>query len=105
MKQYNYNLLIGLNDKDTKIQQITVLDAYKIIGNILTSDGINAYSISEQLGFFTHCDGSITTEKSLNVNIILESKKDFTTIIDTIKTVLNQETIGFVQSTVKVDWR
>lgn len=31
-------LMIGLNDKDTKQQEITTLDAYKVVGNILQRD-------------------------------------------------------------------
>lgn len=29
-----FNLYIGLNDKDSKVQEISTLDAYKIIGTI-----------------------------------------------------------------------
>lgn len=29
-----FNLYIGLNDKDSKVQEISTIDAYKIIGAI-----------------------------------------------------------------------
>ena len=33
-----FTLYMGLNDKDTKTQQISIVEAYKIVSNILASD-------------------------------------------------------------------
>lgn len=34
-----FNLYIGLNDKDSKVQEISTIDAYKIIGAICCEQG------------------------------------------------------------------
>ncbi len=88
-------LMIGLNDKDTKQQEITTLDAYKVVGNILQRD----CTITEGRGVYTHEDGTQVFETSLVVDIldfdnsirenwVLEKVKQ-------IKEALNQESVAF----------
>ncbi len=43
MKTKQTNLYIGLNDKDTKVQKIDTIEAYKIVYNILLNNGIKRY--------------------------------------------------------------
>lgn len=99
-----YNLLIGLNDKDKLVQVIDTLNAYKVVNNILTNNGVNGYSIMEQLGYFTNEKKETTIEKSLSVMIISDTELDLTNIIKQIKTTLNQESIGLITSNVNVNW-
>lgn len=44
-----YTMFIGLNDKDSKIQEITTIDAYKIIMRI-----VKDCTIQESKGCYTH---------------------------------------------------
>ena len=64
MKKHTF--YIGLNDKDTKSQLINTLDAYRITTNILGVDS----TIKECKGVYTHEDGTITTENTLEVVLL-----------------------------------
>ena len=87
-------LYIGLNDKDTKTQKISTLDAYAMVCNTLKVDA----TISEARGVYTHADGTIVFETSLVVELL-----DFDDTITnewlkrktkTLKEVLNQESVA-----------
>lgn len=60
-------LYVGLNDKDTKTQKISTLEAYKIVNNIIMkyTDGATIY---EANGLYKHEDGTVVIEKTLRRN-------------------------------------
>lgn len=103
-----YSLLVGLNDKDTKVQQISTVEAYKILMNIIKpyTDGCTIY---EALGYYKHENGDMVQEKSLNIEILYfngEKEKNRATtknIVETIKSVLNQESVAVTYSVVDSD--
>lgn len=87
-------LYIGLNDKDTKNQLIGTLDAYRITTNILGVDS----TIKECKGVYTHEDGTITTENTLEV-VLLDfdntlDRKWLLNKVEAIKMALNQESVA-----------
>ena len=84
---------IGLNDKDSKLQEVTTLDAYKIINNILSGVGYEGWTITEATGFYKHESGEVVIEKSLQVLICFADDKKTSDAIKQIKQVLNQESI------------
>ena len=86
-------LYIGLNDKDTKKQEINTLDAYKIIQNILLSSGYDGGSLTEATGFYKHESGEIVIEKSIRVELDFAEDKKTNDAIKQIKQVLNQESV------------
>ena len=86
-------LYIGLNDKDSKLQEVTILDAYKIINNILSGVGYDGWTITEATGFYKHESGEVVIEKSLQVLICFADDKKTNEAIKQIKTVLNQESV------------
>lgn len=55
-----YTLYIGLNDKDSKVQEISTLDAYKMIGAL-----VGDCTIQEGRGLYTHQDGTTVLESTL----------------------------------------
>ena len=57
-----YTLYIGLNDKDSKVQEINTVDAYKIVGAL-----IGDCTIQEARGLYTHQDGTQVLESTLIV--------------------------------------
>ena len=65
-------LYLGLNDKDTKKQEIATLEAYKIVNNIINNycEGATIY---ECQGIYKHDNGEIVFEKTLNHNIYYTS--------------------------------
>lgn len=86
-------LYVGLNDKDSKVQEISILDAYKIIQNILIGVGYDGWTITEATGFYKHESGEVVIEKSLQVLICFAEDKKTNEAIKQIKQVLNQESV------------
>lgn len=89
-----HTLFIGLNDKDSKLQEITTLDAYKIINRVIIGVGYDGCTISESMGIFKHESGEVVFEKSLRVEILYSEDKKTMDAIKQLKTLLNQESIG-----------
>jgi len=99
MKKHTF--YIGLNDKDTKSQLINTLDAYRITTNILGVDS----TIKECKGVYTHEDGTITTENTLEV-VLLDFEDALTDRwiekkASAIKQALNQESIAHQEEDIK----
>lgn len=99
MKKHTF--YIGLNDKDTKSQLISTLDAYRITTNILGVDS----TIKECKGVYTHEDGTITTENTLEV-VLLDFDDALTDRwiaekANDIKIALNQESIAHQEENIK----
>lgn len=87
-----FNLYIGLNDKDTKQQEILTTDAYKIVGD---------RTITEGKGLYTHTDGTRVLETMLFVQIIdFSGDLDIGPIVELLKTALNQEAIAVIREQV-----
>lgn len=86
-------LYIGLNDKDSKQQEITTLDAYKIIFNAVKKyyDGA---TITESRGFYTHESGAVTFENSLICSILFADDDKTRQLAEDLKILLNQESIA-----------
>ena len=89
-----HTLFIGLNDKDTKTQQISTIEAYKIIYNLLQSVKYEGATISESTGFYTHKSGVIVIEKSLRVEVLFATMDKTESFINLVKVALNQESIA-----------
>lgn len=87
-------LYIGLNDKDTKQQEINTLDAYKVIYNSLRAAGYDAATITEARGVYTHEDGAVTIEMSLEVSILFAEDAKTAALVELVKKALNQEAIA-----------
>ena len=88
-----YIISLGLNDKDTKTQLIDTITAYKKCNEIVLKyvDGATVY---ETQGIFKHNDGTITIEKSLQIEIWEASKKAIENITNELKTEFNQEAVN-----------
>lgn len=80
---------IGLNDKDTKKQEIQTDEAIKIITDLIPID----FTFSICNGVYTHKDGT----KVCEVTIKIESRKSLSGYIEQIKKELNQESILYVE--------
>lgn len=84
-------LYIGLNDKDTKKQEINTTEAVKIVTNILIELG--GATIYEATGIYKHDDGNIVIENTLRVELIEADNELLASKIPLIKQVLNQESV------------
>lgn len=85
-------LYVGLNDKDTKTQVITTVEAYKIALNTITTFA-NGGTIFDTKGIYKHENGEIVIENTLHIELIDVSENALASIISILKTVLNQESI------------
>lgn len=96
-------LFLGLNDKDSKVQEINTVDAYKLAMRAVIRAGYNGASITESTGFYTHDDGQTVIEKSLRIDILNAETRKTSALIEDLKAVFNQESILLeeTESTVK----
>lgn len=91
-----YTLYIGLNDKDSKVQEISTLDAYKIVGAL-----VGDCTIQEGRGLYTHQDGTQVLETTLIVQVIdFSGTLNVRSVVETIKTALNQESVAVIREQV-----
>jgi len=88
-----YILYLGLNDKNTKVQKIATLEAYKITMNILKAYTDGA-TIFEANGLYKHDNGEFVIEKTLRIELLFVSKKQVVDIVTELKRVFNQESIA-----------
>lgn len=101
-----YCLYIGLNDKETKVQKIDTVEAYKIVEQTILGNGIKTATTFRAKGIYQHDDGTIVTENTLRVEIMFFDGNDEVNnavmhkIVDTLKIVLNQESIAVTISEV-----
>lgn len=96
-------LYIGLNDKDTKQQEITTVDAYKIIQRAVLGVGYDGATITEATGIYKHDDGEIVIEKSLEVSILFATDDKTAQLVNEIKHLLNQESIAVQKQNITSD--
>lgn len=89
-----YICYVGLNDQKTECQEITTIDAFKIVSNFAV-EFCGYGTISECVGVYTYKNGNIGSENTLKcefIDIDLEKVKRFCAAV---KVALNQESIGF----------
>ena len=88
-----YNIYIGLNDKDSKKQEVSTRRAKEKTIKILNNNNITGLTMYEVTGVFKHDTGEVVFEKSLKVELLEVKKEDFLKSIEELKTALNQESI------------
>lgn len=93
MELTKFTLFVGLNDKDSKQQEINTIDAYKIVSNLITSD-FGGGTISEATGIYKHEDGTIVTEITLRIELLFTTAEKVKNLVQDLKRVLNQESIA-----------
>lgn len=87
-----YTLYIGLNDQHTKRQEISTLEAFKIVQNILT-EKTGGGTVYNATGIYKHNNGEIVTENTLRVEIVAAPAEAVKNAVYIIKTALNQEAV------------
>lgn len=89
-----YTLYVGLNDKDSKVQEIQTLEAYKVIQKILYNNNVEGATIFEAVGIYKHEDKTFVTENTLRIELMFIDKQTVKAIVDSIKILLNQESVA-----------
>lgn len=85
-------MFVGLNDQISHQQEISTLDAFKIVSNIFR-EVTGGATITEGTGVYTHDDGSLVVEKSLICLIYGADMEHVIEAADQIKIALNQESV------------
>ena len=88
-----YTLYCGLNDKNTRKQEVTTLEAAKMVRNVCL-DYADGATIFEADGIYKHEDGELVVEKTLRVELMMVEQSVVRRIVDTLKAMLNQESIA-----------
>ena len=99
-----YNIYIGLNDKDSKKQEVSTRRAKQETIKILNHNNITGLTMYEVMGVFKHEDGATTFEKSLKVELMEVKKEDVLKSIEEWKRGLNQESILLEEEEKKIDF-
>ena len=86
-------MYIGLNDKDTKQQKISTIEAYKMCQNVF-ADFFGGSTIFDGKGTYTHENGEMVFENTLVCIVYTDNMDNVKKAATTIKTVLNQESIA-----------
>lgn len=85
---------IGLNDKDSKVQEVGTLEASKILSRILGEIGA---TFTDANGVYNHEDGTVVNEASVKAEVFdVDGNLNEGWIIDKtseIKKILNQESV------------
>ena len=97
MKIKEFTISMGLFDKDTKRQEISTLDAYKICINYLMSITDGA-TITEGKGIYKHDDGEIVIEPTFVIQLSFIEKPVVLEIIKQLKVLFNQEKIVLAET-------
>lgn len=88
-----FTLYLGLNDKDSKQQEIATVEAYKIVSNLISSD-FDGGTIFEAKGIYKHEDGQIVTETTLRIELLFTEAVKVKALCETLKKLFNQESIA-----------
>lgn len=89
-----YTLFIGLNDKNTFKQEISTKKAISMIVNTVISNNLSGCTIQQSIGYYLHDDKkSMVVENSINLIIYTNKTSNIKTLINQLKSLLNQESI------------
>ena len=88
-----FTLYLGLNDKDSKQQEVSTLEAYKIVSNLISAD-FDGGTIFEAKGIYKHEDGTIVTETTLRIELLFAEQPQVKALTAVLKKLFNQESIA-----------
>lgn len=103
-KMIQHVLFLGLNDKDSKVQEVSTIDAYKIAMRAVIRAGYTGATITEATGFYTHENGATVIEKSLRIDILDANDRNTAALIDDLKGLFNQESILLEKNNTSVEF-
>lgn len=92
-----FTVIAGLNDKDTKKQEISIADAHNIIIEILKNNGVEGATFTECKGLYIHEDGTAVFENSIKIELLFIEYEAVKNICKELKIKLNQESVVLEQ--------
>ena len=95
-----YTLYLGLNDKDTKKQEVNYFDAYKLVNSIVFSR-VNGATFSKREGYYKHEDGTLVIENTICIELLFTDFETVKEIVALLKETFNQESIAVQTQTIE----
>lgn len=94
MNAKTFQIALGLNDKDTKLQKYSTLEAYKIVTNLICAR-FGGGSVFEGRGVYRHTDGSntIVSETTLFIFISGAERSAVMAFCAELRQIFNQESV------------
>lgn len=90
-----YTFYVGLNDKDSKVQEVNTLEAAKIVQNVFIKNEVDGATITSGKGIYKHENGMVVTEETLIIQVYeFGEPVKVKEICDDLKVMLNQESIA-----------
>lgn len=94
-----FTLYLGLNDKDTKVQEIATVEAYKLVTRLLAAE-FGGGTVFEATGVYKHTPENATViETTLRIEILFAEESAVRAFVEELKKLFNQQEIA-VQSEV-----
>lgn len=87
-----YQIALGLNDRETKVQKYSTLEAYKIVTNLICAK-FGGGSVFEGRGVYTHENGQIISETTLFIMIAGAERSAVMAFCAELREMFNQESV------------
>lgn len=87
-----YELIMGLNDQDTKKQEIPTIDALKKVKSYIAGK-FGGATVSMAQGIYQHENGDVVTEMSVKVELLFAEEKQIREAVEFLKKEFNQESV------------
>lgn len=102
MKITKHILYMGLNDKDSRQQEINTVDAFKMATRAVCRyyDGA---TIKDATGIYRYESGEIEVEKSLEIAILFADDDKIAKLVADLKILFNQESIALQKMVIESD--
>lgn len=97
-----FTLYLGLNDKETKMQKIATVEAFKIVTN-LVAKRFGGGTIFEAQGIYKHDNGVVVTETTLRIELLFAEAQDVHAFVESLKEIFNQESVAVQEEDIKSD--
>ena len=98
-----FTIIAGLNDKDTKKQEITTEKAIEKIVQVLKFAEVEGATLTEAKGLYIHQDGTAVFENSIKIELLFITETTAKTICKLLKRELNQEAVVLEIAELKSD--
>lgn len=88
----SFTVMVGLFDRNSKQQEITTIDAYKVVAREIIHY-CGGGTIQESKGIYTHDNGEVVVEPSLVISILDTEREQVMEFVQRVGEILNQESI------------
>ena len=86
-------VFIGLNDKDSKKQEVSFIEARSLLSQFI-AQVVGVGTLSEAAGVYTHDNGETVQETTIRAEFYVEDKEPVLEFVRFAKSILNQESVA-----------